>query len=232
VGRGAWDRSARGLRALGDLAPRLAGTAVVTDVAGLKAALVRHAASLGRGYPGFRYVGAHPMSGSHLRGAEHARADMFESSPCALVATSEGRGEPEARVERFWKALGCQTLWMTAEEHDAHVATTSALPQIVASALAAAVRQQVGGGGPLLAGPGLRDTTRLAGAPPELWAGILTANREAVLAAMRFFGEQCERWEKALRSGQRDAVQRLLEEDRQARWTLFPPAEKDGARAG
>jgi cyclohexadieny/prephenate dehydrogenase len=216
------------LRALGDLAPRVAESAVVTDVVGLKVPLVKHVQALAASYPALRYVGAHPMSGSHRRGARSADADLFAGAPCALVSAGPVSAGCESRVEAFWQALGCRTAWIGAEEHDAHVAATSALPQIVAAALAGAVRQRVGGADPALAGPGLRDTTRLAASPPELWAGPLVANRDAVLAAWRLFAQHCERWERALASGQREAVQRLLEEDRGARLTLFPDPESEG----
>jgi prephenate dehydrogenase len=211
-------------RALGDLAPRLAPPAVVTDVAALKAPLARHATALARSYPSLRYVGAHPVSGSHLRGAIHARADLFAGVPCAVVREAGADAEAEVRVEGFWRALGCRTVWMAAAEHDRHVAATIGLPLVVSAALAGAARRSAGGAETLLAGAGLDDATRLAASPPELWAGFLAAQREEVLATLRLFLQEYERWEKALASGEREAVQRLLEEDRRARVTLFPDA--------
>jgi prephenate dehydrogenase len=209
-------------RAMGDLAPRLARGSCVTDVAGLKDPLVSHAEALHVSYPDFHYVGAHPLSGSHLRGARNARADLLEGAPCALVRCAASTPEGESRVEAFWQGLGCRTEWMSAAAHDRMVAVTSALPLVVAAALAGTARQKVGKAATTLSGVGLRDSTRLAASPPELWAGLLAANRAPLLQGLELFVQQCERWKAALESGDRDAVKRLLEEQRRARAALFP----------
>ena len=68
---------------------------------------------------------------------------------------------------------------MSAAAHDRAVAVVSHVPQVVASALAAQLR---GVDEPTLdlAGPGIRDTTRIAGSDAELWVEILTANAAPV----------------------------------------------------
>jgi prephenate dehydrogenase len=72
---------------------------------------------------------------------------------------------------------------MAAGDHDALLARLSHAPQLVASALAAALvgleREQVA-----LAGSGLRDTSRIADSDPHLWAEIVDANPDGVAAAL------------------------------------------------
>jgi cyclohexadieny/prephenate dehydrogenase len=48
---------------------------VITDVGSVKGAVVETLPGL---LPaGVEFVGSHPMAGSHLRGPDHARADLF-----------------------------------------------------------------------------------------------------------------------------------------------------------
>ena len=56
--------------------------------------------------------------------------------------------------------------------HDLLIAYLSHLPQIAAVALAETVLDGVGEAATSLAGPGLRDSLRLAGSPYDLWADI------------------------------------------------------------
>ena len=75
-------------------------------------------------------------------------------------------------------------MWLTAPEHDAIVARISHLPHITAAATALSALGSNSGDGEL-AGGGLRDTTRIASGNPDMWAEILTENKEAVLAELR-----------------------------------------------
>jgi len=60
---------------LRELAPALRLDAIVTDVGSVKALLAETLPGL---LPaGVCYVGSHPMAGSHERGIEYARADLF-----------------------------------------------------------------------------------------------------------------------------------------------------------
>jgi len=69
-------------------------------------------------------------------------------------------------------------------EHDRLLADVSHLPQITASALMHVVGQRVGEGGLALAGRGLRDTTRLAASPADIWRDVAATNAPAVGAAL------------------------------------------------
>jgi prephenate dehydrogenase len=72
---------------------------------------------------------------------------------------------------------------MSAADHDALLARLSHVPQLVASALAAALvgldRDDVA-----IAGSGLRDTSRIADSDPDLWAEIVAANPGGVAAGL------------------------------------------------
>jgi prephenate dehydrogenase len=75
---------------------------------------------------------------------------------------------------------------MSADAHDAALATVSHLPHIVASQLAAQLATTddatVG-----LGGTGLQDTTRIAAGDPNLWTQILAANASHLAVALAKF---------------------------------------------
>ena len=72
---------------------------------------------------------------------------------------------------------------MSAGNHDQLVARISHLPHLVSAATAKTALRDTSAG--KFGGGGLRDTTRIASGNPEMWAEILTENREAVIPALR-----------------------------------------------
>jgi len=163
--------------------------AVVTDAGSVKEGPVRELEEIFGG----RYVGAHPMAGSEQAGIEAARKDLFDGACCILTPTDVTATDALARVEKFWTGVGCRTLCLSASEHDRLVALASHLPHAVASILI----ETVGAEDPLalqLAGGGLRDSTRIAAGPPEMWAGIFHANRGRVVDALDQFLERAARF--------------------------------------
>jgi prephenate dehydrogenase len=85
-------------------------------------------------------------------------------------------------LEDFWVEVGCRVRWMNASEHDRLVARISHFPHVMAAATAGIALQDPGDA--RFGGGGLRDTTRVAGGDPGMWAEILLENREAVAAAV------------------------------------------------
>jgi prephenate dehydrogenase len=77
---------------------------------------------------------------------------------------------------------------VTADEHDAAIALTSHLPQVLSTALGAALAQRLGEPAVAgLCGPGIASLLRLADSPGGVWAAILDANAAAVAQEVRAF---------------------------------------------
>ena len=166
---------------LGPVSRCLADGAVLTDVGGAKEALVARARQEVR--PGVRFVGAHPMFGGHGGYAGAAAAAERWRGGRVAVCTDADPAAVEV-VAGLHAALGATVVRCTAAEHDAAVAMVSHLPYLVASALAAAAAEA----GPLaraLAGPGLRDTTRLAEFPFDIQGEVSRRNARLPEAAGR-----------------------------------------------
>ncbi len=195
------------------LAPHLAPGAVVTDAGSVKSGVVADLTSL----LGARFVGAHPIAGSDRNGIEAATADLYEGATCVLTPTPQG--DPAARqlVRDLWETVGSTVVEMSAAMHDAALARTSHLPHTVASALAASIARVSCADWPRLAGGGYRDSTRIALGHPDLWTGILLANRQEISTSIAELTEILQNIRVALESGDADAIRALLAEGRSAR---------------
>jgi len=127
------------------------------------------------------------MAGKELSGIAHADADLFRGSTYALIGASAAQEDP--RVSAFVKILekiGARTLWLGAPQHDYAVGLASHLPQLAAVALAGFLYDRLDENGlPItLAGPGLRDSLRLAGSSYATWRDIVLTNQEVLSAAL------------------------------------------------
>ena len=196
---------------LRELAPVLESDAIVTDVGSVKAHLAETLPGL---LPdGVCYVGSHPMAGSHERGIEYARADLFADAPC--VVTDSGPPEAQRRVCSFWRTLGARVVVRDPAVHDAQVAWMSHTPHVLAFGFAAALARAPGGSGDLTGG-GFRDFTRIAESDPELWSDILTANRKALGAPLAAVSEQLRELSQAIEANDPESVERWISKARDA----------------
>ena len=162
-----------------------------------------------------RFVGAHPVAGSHRRGPTAADPQLLTGR---VTIVTPAPATPAADVEEiggFWSALGATVYTMPPRDHDRILAMTSHAPHVVAAAIAAATpaeaRQFTAGG--------WRDTTRIAAGDPELWADILLDNAPAVARALSRIAGATEKLLTALESSDRRRLVSLLtraKEDRDA----------------
>jgi prephenate dehydrogenase len=155
---------------------------LVTDVGSVKRAPHLGIPPLLAG-TGARFIGSHPMAGSEQGGIAAASAELFSNAACLLTNDENAPAEICAALERFWKNVGCRTSWMSASNHDELVARISHLPHVVAASAARVCLRDPSEG--RFGGGGLRDTTRVASGNVEMWAEILSENREAISGPLR-----------------------------------------------
>lgn len=164
------------------VAAGLSNQAVVTDVGSVKQAPHAEVGAVLAAH-GIDFIGSHPMAGSEKGGVGAASAGLFDNAACLLTNDGNGSSQRQGAIATLWASIGCRNAWMSAAEHDRLVARISHFPHILAAvgasvSLADPAQGQFGGGG-------LRDTTRVAGGDPDMWAGILLENRAALAAPLR-----------------------------------------------
>lgn len=162
-----------------------------------------------------RFVGGHPIAGSHRRGATAADATLFAGRVAVVTPAKATPARDTEDAAGFWASLGSTVFVMSPREHDKILAATSHAPHLVAAAIAAATpaatRRFTAGG--------WRDTTRIASGDPELWADILLDNATSVAAATRRIVGAADKLLEAIEAGDRRRLVSLLtraKEDRDA----------------
>src|SRR3984957_1581918 len=152
-------------------------------------------------------------------------SDMHDDMHHKVAPESRMEGEPDqsparpvpartskddARVVAFLKIIGrigARPLWLGAQQHDYAVGLASHLPQLAAVALASFLYDHLDENGfPIaLAGPGLRDTLRLAGSPYSTWRDIVLTNREVLSAGLDLFARRLDELRDKLASRELEA---------------------------
>ncbi len=209
------------IEAMGALAREIArfipSRCIVTDVGSVKGCVDAELAPIFAGK--CRYVGSHPMAGKAEAGLSAAEAGLFAGANCIITT-------PDADVQTFWEALGCRVVTMSAREHDECVALISHLPHVVAGNLVRAVAEKKARAFEVV-GPGFRDTTRVASGPPELWTGILQANRAAVLDALDAMLAKLTDFRQILaQTGNEEQLHQALAEAKRTRDSIWPVPPK------
>jgi len=131
-----------------------------------------------------------------------------DQSPTRPVPVRTSKDDP--RVMAFLKVIGkigARPLWLGAQQHDYAVGLASHLPQLAAVALASFLYDHLDENGlPIaLAGPGLRDTLRLAGSPYSTWRDIVLTNREVLSAGLDLFARRLDELRDKLASRELEA---------------------------
>lgn len=183
------------------VAPRLGGARLVMDVASTKRSIVAAAESAGIGA---RYVGAHPLTGSHRSGWRASRAGLFDEARVFLCPSSITSPESLQLAESFWRGLRAGVQVLDAATHDEQMAWRSHLPHVLSVALAATLREA--GIQRSALGPGGRDMTRLAGSAPSMWTSIVADNAVALSGALDAVEEQLHVLRGLLRGGDSSAT--------------------------
>ena len=189
------------------------------------------------GMEAVRFIGTHPLAGSERPGPAAARADLFRGRSWVVCSTRQSSASRLADVERLIGDCGAHPVHLSPAVHDRLLATTSHLPQLVASALAGLVADafstaatpgwstDIGSTEPspvpasALAGPALLDMTRIADSPAPMWAEIVAANTEPVRAGVSDLIARLELVRDGLSSpaSASEVVRRLVEGGREAR---------------
>jgi prephenate dehydrogenase len=182
---------------------------IVTDVGSTKAGLVRAAEAIdSQGH----FVGSHPMAGSHLTGWQNGRPDLFSGATTYVTVTDATDLRAAGTVARFWTALGSRVMLTTPERHDRLAAMLSHVPHMTAASLMQGLLDS--GEDPslvkLLAGNGLRDSTRIAAGSAQVWREICQHNSKEIASQLRALALRLETTAGLLEAGDLDRVEESL----------------------
>jgi prephenate dehydrogenase len=127
-----------------------------------------------------RMIGGHPIAGKEQSGPAVADVMLFQERSFALVPSDLTSASTIQTAQTMVREIGGVPVILSALEHDHIIARTSHLPQLLAMALALSLEPR----DESLAGPGLRDMTRLAASGANMWKDILVSNADNISAAV------------------------------------------------
>jgi prephenate dehydrogenase len=162
--------------------PSLPARTLLTDVGSTKAAVVERAVKVFGKNVGKRFLAGHPMAGKESSGVDYADADLFRNAVWFMTPVP-GQSLNDGVFAEFagWiDAIGARIAMLPAEEHDRLCAWISHLPQMISTALAAALVEEFGSEAPLLpaGGRALQEMTRISASPYSMWRDIAISNKK------------------------------------------------------
>ena len=141
-----------------------------------------------------RFVGSHPMAGSHKSGASAADVNLFENAYYILTPTALTTDDTIEELRADLSGLHARFITIDAAEHDRVTSQISHFPHVIAASL----MEQAGDYAKEhemtnhFAAGGFRDMTRIAESEAGMWTSILLTNKEAVLERIEDFKERLD----------------------------------------
>lgn len=133
------------------------------------------------------FVAAHPIAGTENSGPDAAFSGLFRNKTNIICEKDKASAYALSVAERVFDALGMNTIFMEAEEHDKHVAYVSHLSHVSSFLLGQTVLDIEKDEKNIfaLAGSGFASTVRLAKSSPEMWAPIFEQNLDYLSQALQ-----------------------------------------------
>jgi len=154
---------------------------IITDVGSTKVKIVECANHYLNSR--IKFIGGHPMAGSHKSGILAAKPHLFENAFYILTPSKYVTSEDLNQLKSILSGTKANIIEMTPEEHDKVTGVISHFPHIVAASLvyqAESYEENY----PIvkrLAAGGFRDITRIASSNPSMWRDILLHNKGPLL---------------------------------------------------
>ena len=176
------------------LGPTLASGVLVTDTGSTKQQFAERARMVfGDGAPQ-RVLPGHPMAGKEHGGIEHADASLFEGATWLITPVDPEQPPTSAQKEYMdlIESLGAHLISLDAERHDRLCAWVSHLPQMISTAFATVLRDELGDDEAVqqIGGRALREMTRIAHSPYSMWRDIALTNSENLEEVLLRFEQQ------------------------------------------
>lgn len=173
---------------IGRLGPSLPSSTLLTDVGSTKAAVTEQAQNVFGKNVNRRFLAGHPMAGKENSGVDYADADLFRNAVW-FMTPMPGQNLQEGLFAEFsgWiDQIGARIAMLPPEDHDRLCAWISHVPQMISTALAAALVEEFGEDAPLLpaGGRALREMTRISASPYSMWRDIAISNKKNIEDAL------------------------------------------------
>ena len=200
---------------------RLKEGVIISDAGSTKSAIVATAEKCFADKP-VRFVGAHPMAGSHKTGAASADVNLFENAYYIFTPSSLTTQDTLEEMKGLLSGLHARFIEIDATEHDRVTSQISHFPHILASGLmeqTASYAEEHEMARRFAAG-GFRDMTRIAESEPGMWTSILLSNRETIIERIEDFKGRLDEIEQAISKGDENQIWNFFNQAREQRQAM------------
>lgn len=159
-----------------------------------------------------RFVATHPMWGTEYSGPDAAVKDAFKGRACVICEKDKSDKDIVEAIEKIYKTLGMNIIYMDAAAHDMHAAYISHISHITSFALANTVLEKEKEEDTIfeLAGGGFESTVRLAKSSPAMWAPIFMQNKDNVLDVLNEHITQLRKFKACLEKENIEYLEELM----------------------
>ncbi|HME32726.1 MAG TPA: prephenate dehydrogenase [Terriglobales bacterium] len=164
------------------LAPTLPLATLITDTGSTKQQLAERARMVFGAAAPERVLPGHPMAGKELGGIENADPALFRGAVWLITPIGIDQ-QHTARQREYIELLGsvgARVIAIDPERHDRLCAWISHLPQMISTALASLLQEELGDekAAAQIGGRALQEMTRIAHSPYSMWRDIALTNSE------------------------------------------------------
>ena len=194
---------------------------IISDAGSTKSAIVATAEKYFADKP-VRFVGAHPMAGSHKTGAASADVNLFENAYYIFTPSILTTPDTLEEMKDLLSGLHARFIEIDATEHDRVTSQISHFPHILASGLmeqTASYAEEHEMARRFAAG-GFRDMTRIAESEPGMWTSILLSNRETIIERIEDFKRRLDEIEQAISKGDENQIWNFFNQAREQRQVM------------
>ena len=174
--------------------PLAAPDTLITDTGSTKEQLIARARLVLGNKAATQVLPGHPMAGKEVGGIENADGKLFRNAVW-LVTPIDAEQPYTPRQQEYLdllRTIGAHVISMEAARHDRLCAWISHLPQMIATGLACALREELGDDEAVteIGGRALREMTRIAHSPYSMWRDIALTNTGNIEEALLRFEQQ------------------------------------------
>jgi prephenate dehydrogenase len=186
------------------IGPIVPTDALITDVGSTKKEILERARAVFGDKAPQRFLAGHPMAGKEHSGLENAEAKLFLNAVWLLVP-QQNQSLEKGKLKDYCELLekiGVRLLKMDADRHDQTCAWISHLPQMISTALAATLVEELGDNSDVHAvgGRALREMTRISSSPYSMWRDIAHTNTANIAHAIAMLEQRLAHIRENLRT--------------------------------
>ena len=195
-----------------DHAEKIALSAIVVDLCGVKRIMVQSLAPLAAEH-GFAYIGGHPMAGRERGGFTAATDDLYVGASMILTPDDHTDMPLLETLKTFFLDIGFAGLtFSTPEEHDRIIAYTSQLAHIASSSYIKSPEAQRRRG---FSAGSFRDMTRVARLDENMWTELFLADADYLTKELDIFIQHLTEYQTALKNRDAQMLHDLLKDGRE-----------------